>query len=367
MVNFYLDVLQAGVSCLLLISVGFILSKFQVFSGTEFKVFNHVNSDIALPFLLFRSMASRKIREISFLPLINALLMSASTQLCTAFVCFIFPFKDKLATYLSTVISSVYINYLVIGLPIFNSIWGTNYNHIPSICTFTHYILLVPSYLVLSQLWHIKKDKEKQLQVKNVNENKMNDDSQKDMENENKDVNEEKTSAVKADRITIKDVGMAFYITFKSPIVIGNVIGLVWSAIGIEYYPFFERLGKYLGDIVLVFALVSIGRFLQVNSLLSCHWFHLISCLFIRCFVCPGFSALFAWAMKLDGRLARQCIVLSALPAANAGFVMATKMGIGAGVASAMVFWSLIIIVPVLIFWFFIFNHFGLFPDPESS
>ncbi|OHT14762.1 Auxin Efflux Carrier family protein [Tritrichomonas foetus] len=405
MVSFYIDVLQAGVSCLMVIGVGFILSKFKIFEPDEFNVFNSINSKICLPFLLFRSLASRKMKDLSFMPLVNALLMSASTQLLVAISCAIFPFPDKLATYLSTVISSVYINYIIIGLPIFNSIWGTMYNHIPAICTFTHYILLVPVYIILAQIWQIKQNKalehlkepltqnhdgENPIDAEKPITNDENSKTKKEEEDNDKKVdkkvddkiedkqkgkNENKTTnnegsktkpAVVNDKITIKDIGLAFYTTIKTPLVIGNVLGLVWSAIGIDYYPFFQQLGKYMGDVVLVFALVSIGRFLQVNSLLSCHWAHLLICLFIRCFVCPGFSALYAYALNFDGRLARQCIVLSSLPAANAGFVLANSMGIGANVASAMVFWSLIIIVPVLIFWFFIFNHFNLFPEIDE-
>lgn len=348
MLSFYGDVLQAGCACLLVIGVGYLLSLFKVFTTEEFKVFNSFNSRVCLPFLLFRSLASQKMKDITFLPLVNALMMSASTQLLVGIVSAIFPFKDKLGMYLSTIISSAYINYIIIGLPIFNSIWGTEYNHIPAICVFTHYVLLVPLYIILAGIWRVKQGKQ-------------NSDSNINVNNEGNSDSKPKT------KITLKDVGLAFYTTMKKPLLIGNILGLIWSAIGIDYYPFFKVTSKYLGDVVLVFALVCIGRFLQVNSLLSCNWFHLVSCLFIRCFICPGFSALYAYALKFNGRLARQCIVLSALPAANAGFVLSSEMGIGANVASAMVFWSLVIIVPVLIFWFFILNHFNLFPEEGTS
>ena len=234
-------------------------------------------------------------------------------------------------------------------MPIFNSIWGTEYNHIPAICVFTHYVLLVPLYIILAGIWRVKQGKQTS-SVENINED-----------------NNDKNNESKKTKITLKDIGLAFYTTLKKPLLVGNILGLIWSAIGIDYYPFFKVTSKYLGDVVLVFALVCIGRFLQVNSLLSCYWLHLVSCLFIRCFLCPGFSALYAYVLKFDGRLARQCIVLSALPAANAGFVLSAEMGIGANVASAMVFWSLVIIVPVLIFWFFILNHFNLFPEEGTS
>jgi predicted permease len=80
-------------------------------------------------------------------------------------------------------------------------------------------------------------------------------------------------------------------------------------------------------------------------------------------FVCPALAAVYAWAMKFDAVLARQCTIMSCLPAANAGFVLANSVGIGADLASAMVFWTLILIVPVLIFWFFLLDKLQLFME----
>ena len=225
---------------------------------------------------------------------------------------------------------------------------GTAYDQVPAICTFTHYIVLVPVFLVLAQLWHIIKDKKKMAEE----------------EQANAEIGNEPATPAKT-RITIKDVGMAFLVTLKTPLLVGNIIGLIWSAIGIPYPKFVEHISKYFGDVVMVTALVGIGRFLEVHSILACNWIQLITCLVIRFFVCPGFAALFAWALKLDGRLSRQCTILSCLPAANAGFVLGNSVGVGANVASAMVFWSLLLIVPILIFWFFIFNHFNLFPEQD--
>jgi predicted permease len=334
--GYELAVVQVGIACLGLIGIGFVLSRFNLFTPDEFKSLGTFNTNFAFPFLLFRSLAARKIRDISFRPLADSLLMSASMQLLVGIVTFLLPLKDKLYTYLTTVLSSAYINYIIIGLPIFNSIWGTEYDHVPAICVFTHYILLVPAYLILAQLWKIQKAKAEQV-----------------------------TDGEEIPGLTIRDVGLAFWTALKTPLVSGMFIGLIYSATGLDYPIFLNYLAKYMGDIVLVFAMCGIGRFLQVNSILGVGWIQLISCLVLRFFVSPAFAALFAWVLKLNGTLARQCTILSCLPAANAGFVLANSMGIGAEVASAMVFWTLIFIVPVLIFWFFILDHFQLFLESE--
>jgi predicted permease len=331
------DVIQVGIGMLLLIGVGFTLSRFELLSTDEFKSLGVFTTKFAFPFLFFRSLASKKFRDLSLLPLADALLMSVSVQLTVAIVSLIVPVRDRLYTYLSTVISSAYINYIIIGLPIFRSIWGTHYDHVPAICALAHYVLLVPLFLILAQLWKIKKAKA------------------------------ENPDAAEGQRLTARDVGNAFVTTLKTPLLIGIVIGLGWSAIGIGYPVFVEYIARYMGDIVLVFAMCGIGRFLQVRSMLKCNWIQLIGCLCIRFFLAPGFAALYAWALRFGPTMARQCTILSCLPAANAGFVLGNSVGIGPDVASAMVFWTLILIVPVLIFWNFLLDRLNLFIEVQPE
>jgi predicted permease len=331
--GFELDVIQVGVAMLLLISVGYLLSRFQLLSPEEFKTIGTFNTNFAFPFLLFRSLASKKLSDLTPNPLFNSLMMSATAQFLIAVICLIIPVADRLYTYLSTVISSVYINYVIIGLPIFHSLWGTEYDHLPAVCVITHYVLLVPSFLIFAQLWKIR-----QAIAANPDDDG-------------------------PTGLTIKDVGMAFYTALKTPLVGGLFVGLLWAVIGIPYPIFPKYLSRYMGDIVLVFAMCGIGRFLHLHSILKCNWIQLISCLAIRFLLCPGFAAFYAWVLKFDAVLGKQCTIMSCLPAANAGFVLGNSLGIGPDIASAMVFWTLILIVPALIFWFFILEKMGLFVE----
>ena len=350
MASFYLAVIQAAIACLLIILVGYLFSKFKVFDQEEFSALNAFSSKIAFPFLLFRSLASRPFKEITFDPLISSLLTNISTQILLI-ITFAFPFDDKLYMFLSTMIGSCYINYIILGLPIFTSIWGNNYNQVPAICSFCHYIELVPLFLILAQIHRIKKEKEEAIQ--------------KEAEG-NTEVEANSAASIKV-RITIKDVGMAFWTALKTPLVVGNILGLIWSAIGIPYYTFFSTLGDRLGDCISIFALVSIGRFLEQKSLLSCHILQLVTCLIIRFFVFPALAMGFALALKFPNRTGRQCVVCAMLPAANAAFVLAHSVGIGANVCSAMVFWSLVFIVPILILWFYIMDKYRIFIDDLSD
>ena len=349
--SFYVDVVQAAVACLLIIMLGYLFSRFKVLDADGFASINTFSAKICFPFLLFRSLASRPFKEITFEPLLSSLLTNISTQILLTTI-FLIKFEDKLYTYLATVIAGCYINYIILGLPIFTSIWGNNYNQVPAICSFSHYIELVPFFLLSAQLWKIKKEKEEETRNK---------------ANASNEENPSEEPAKSEQHITIKDIGLAFWYSFKTPLVVGNIVGLIWSAIGIPYYTFFNVLAKHIGDGISVFALMSIGRFLEQKSLLSCHWMQLLTCLVVRFFVFPAFALGYATAFNFPNRTGRQCVVCARLPAANAGFILANSVGIGANVCSAMVFWSLVFIVPVLILWFYILDHYNIFPDDLSD
>lgn len=328
MAKFYLDAIQVGVECLLLVAIGYILSYFKIISKTSFKKSDKFAGTVCFPILQFRAMASRKLKDFYFDPLINAMLMNATAQIVLCFL-FLLPLKDPLAVYLSTTISTVFVNYVPIGQIITQSIYGHKYDHIIGICPLSNFIILVPMFLMFSKLYHIRQEKMQ--------------------------------SGEGTAHLTCADVKYAIVTTCKSPQLIGTIIGLIYSAIGIDYPIFLQRLGDFLGDVVLVYCLVGAGHVLQVNSLIACHWTQLLFSLFVRFFLCPCISWLYVWAFRLKGTLARQCIIFSCMPASNAGYVMAQVAGVGVNVVSTMIFWTLILIVPVLILWYWIFDHFGLY------
>ncbi|OHT10379.1 Auxin Efflux Carrier family protein [Tritrichomonas foetus] len=336
---FAVDVIQVGISCLLIVAVGYILSYFKILKPIDFGRADRFAGKVCFPLLQFRCLAYRKLSEYSFDPLFNAMLMNASSQILLC-IFFLLPFKDPLEFYLSTTISSVFVNYVPIGAIVIEQVWGPGLEHIIGICPLSNFLVLVPFFLIESQLWEIKKKKLEMAasdQLDGVDPESL--------------------------KITWRDVLAAFLAAIRAPIVVGTLIGFLWSLIGIPYPPFFEKFGNYLGDIVLVFGLLGVGHVLQKNGLIACHWLQLVFLLCVRFILCPCISWIYVLAFKLKGRIARLSIIFSALPSSNGAYVIAQTACVGVKATSSMILFTLILIVPILILWFYIFDSLGLYMD----
>ena len=340
--SFAVDVIQIGVSCLLIVFVGYFLSWSKLLRASDFQRADRFAGKVCFPVLQFRCLAYRKLSEYSFDPLFNAMLMNATSQIILL-IFFLLPFGDPLEEYLSTTISSVFVNYVPIGAIVIEQVWGPGLEHVIGICPLSNFLVLVPFFLIEAQLWEIKKRK-KELLAAAVD-------------------NEESAGDHKELGITYKDVLFAFLAAIRAPIVVGTLIGFAWSIFGIPYPPFLEKIGNYMGDIVLVFGLLGVGHVLQTNGLIACHWIKLIFYLAVRFFICPCLSWLYVLAFGLKGKIARMSIIFSALPSSNGAYVIAQTAGVGVKATSSMILFTLILIVPVLILWFFIFDSFGLYVD----
>jgi predicted permease len=327
MSNVYINVLQVGGSMLLFIALGWILARFQIFSKDEFKSISKYASTICLPFLLFNSFAKQRLGDISFLPLLNAALMNISCHIVIGLVC-LYPFADRLEFFAATQIASCCLNYVTIGLPIVTSIWGQESAKVDVICPFYQYLIMFPIYLILTDILKIRKA-----------------------------ADEKRTG------ITLCDIVHGFWQCLKTPLLLGSFAGLIWSAIGVSMPIFVARLANYLGNVFIVVSLLGIGAFLAANSIFASHFLQLLFCLVLRFIVGPAFSAAWAAAMKFPPTLARQCTILGAMPLSTVAYAMASSTGVGAGAASTVVLWSVALVVPALMLWFFLLDSLGLFVE----
>lgn len=367
--DFAVDVINSVVSCLFIVFVGFLLSHFHIFKPEDFQRADRISGKVCFPVLQYRSLAYKKLKEYTFAPLFNAILMNASSQILLL-VFFLFPksiIEDPLEFYLSTTISSVFVNYVPIGAIVIEQVWGPNLDHIIGICPLSNFFILVPFFLLEARLWEILKEKKK-LRMEYEKRKA----AQREIESQNSELEDSSLSNSpliddeideKSLRLTWRDVLNAFLTAIRAPIVIGTIIGFLWSLIGIPYPPYIDVIGQYMGDIVLIYGLLGVGHVLAVNGAIACHWVQLIFLLIVRFFICPGLSLFFAWAFKLKGRTARMATIFSALPSSNGAYVVAQTAGVGVKATSSMIFFTLILIVPVLILWFYMFDKFNLFVE----
>ena len=329
MVEFDPDFLQVGVSCILIVLLSYCLAKFGIMREKDYRRLDRFCSKFCFPIMQFQCCAMKKIDEYDFRPLLNQVLMNVASQVVLCFV-FILPLRDRLETYLNLTIAGVFVNYLPIGLKIIEAFYGPGYDSIIGICPLSNFLVLVPFFLIWAQIWHMRKD------IAAGDE------------------------TVKR-RITAKDVGRAFLNSITNPIIIATILGVVYSATRFDYPIFLQKFGAYPNDCVLLIALFSVGNVLKNNGFIACHWFELVSSLLVRFVLCPCLSWLFVWALGVKGLMARFGILFAAMPASNGAYVIAQTADAGVPTTSSTIFFSLILIVPVVYVYVFLFDYFHLY------
>lgn len=333
MVVFDGDFVQVGVSCILIVLLSYGLAKFGILREKDFKRLDRFCTKVCFPVMQFQCCAMKKIDEYDFNPLLNQVLMNLAAQVVLTLV-FLLPLKDRLETYLNLSIAGIFVNYLPIGLKIIEAFYGPGYDAIIGICPVSNFLILVPFFLIWAQIWHLRKD-------------------------------HSETDGIETSqrKITAKDVGKAFLNSITNPIIIATILGLIYSATRIDYPLFLQKFAGYVSDTVLLIALFSVGNVLKDNGFIACHWFELVSSLFVRFVLCPCLSWLFVWALGVKGLMARFGILFAAMPASNGAYVIAQTANAGVRTTSSTIFFSLFLIVPVVYVYVFLFDHFHLYQE----
>lgn len=332
MVN-YTNVIQVGLAMLAIIALGFVLSKLRIILPKDSGAINIMVYYIGFFPLLFRGIASKKLSELDFNPFWIAALMSISTYVALAFL-LPYPFKNRLKTYLATVFPTVYINYVISGVPVFNALWPPSENVVISMMTMSNDMISSPIYFVLVGIYSVIEANKKLV-----------------------------AAGLPPERFSFKILCRIFLGVIKSPILIGIICGIIYSAIGLKYPIFLDRLMGYSGDMIFALSLVCVGVFLAQHSLISCGWVQFIFCMFVRIFVGPFFALLWCMALKVPPRIARQCIIIGSQPTAVATYTVTSNAHIGEGVASTLIFWTTVLVVPTIIVWFSILDGLKLFVE----
>lgn len=383
MVN-YVDIVQVGCALLTIIAFGFIAFKFKFLPLPSIPVLNKFLLKVCYLCLVARNLAKKKLKDLDFTPFFIGALETLGTHIVLA-LCFLFPLKDRFKCYLSCILPCSFVNYLVIGIPVFDAIWDPSGNIMVSMMTLSNDLVTVPIYLVMSNIYLAKQQRreaaraekrgrswsvadnapkeESEKQVEEVEEEEEDDEEEADIEDLPGDVKEEDkterhqviTAGAVAKKIVIQIV--------TNPIIIGNILGFIWSATGWELPTFFTTITTYLGDEVLGICLITVGGFIAQHSIMACHWLKFGFCVLIRHVIMPLMALGFCFALKLSNSIARQCVVMSILPTGTTAFLLSSATGLGPGVSSTMIFWSTVLSIPFIIVWLLILDKLGVFVE----
>ena len=332
----YLNIIYIGLAMISIMILGFVCGKTKVITKEGAAVCNKFAFKVCMLPVIARMLTSKDFGTINWWPLLISTLMAICTIL-TLCIIYAFPLKDKLGTYVSCLMPAGYINYVVSGIPIFGAIWDPSESSVVSIMTLANDLLTNPTYLILGAIWAIRQT--------NI-ERRKNGEAEK--------------------KFSFSDLKVVLLRIIQSPILQGNAFGLIYAATGLPLPTFIADFLKLAGDVVLPMSLFCVGVFLSNNSLIACSWLKFIGCVAVRHFISPLWSILWCYVFKLPGKLSRQCIIMTAQPTAAAAYLLAEASGLGQGIASTMVFWTTIICIPVIIFWLWLFDATGLFPEEPT-
>lgn len=332
MTNFS-NVIQVGVSMLLIVILGYVLTKFRVVTPRDNDLINKFSSKICFFALTFRSLAGNDIRKMNFMPFALGALVVIIAYIISIPIIFIAK-KEKFGTYISTTFPTVYINYVISGMPIFLALWDESQSSVIPIILLANDLIASPIFYILS----------------NVNE----------IMNENKKLIAEGKPKKKFSYKTIVRILLNLC---QNMFLVGNVFGLIYAALAWKVCTFVRQLMKMLGDCVLSFSLFCVGAFLSQHSLVSCHWSQFLFAMIMKLIVDPFIMILLCLAFKMPPSLSRQCIILCGQPTATACFAVCDNAKLGTGVSSTMIFWSTFGFIPLLVLWIFILDKLNLFVE----
>lgn len=338
----YTSVLNVGISFLLVMTCGFIAKKTKIIRRKHINAVNKYVIRITLLPQMCRAFAMRNLYKMNFKPLLGCICMSLTTQIVLGIFCAIVPLKNKFETFIGLVLPVIYLNYVIIGVPLFNSVWGEANNAITSVIIMSNDIVIIPVYQTCASLFKIQKEKQKLAKKAQVHGEDVTGDAKK---------------------FTIKDFGKILLGILKSPLIQGILIGMVYSLTTLPLPVYIDRVLYTFQASCVGLALFSAGGFLASTSLISCTWFEFFTALSFRFIVMPFFSCVYSYAIGLTHQQIRQCLLMCLVTSSTAVYPIAQGTGIKVGVASTMVLWSTVLFVPFMVVWNLVLDSLKLFKE----
>ena len=374
--NSYVATVHAGVTVLLIIILGYICTKFKFVPVKDFDTLNLYTSKLCFFFMTFRSLAGKDKDEIDFRPLVISILMVLTIYILYS-VIFFFPIKDKLGVYLSITFPAIYVNYFISGLPIFLALWDESQTAIISVTLVANDLVGSPIFLTLAKIRELLNERKKSDEQKSINEDQntgtheINEDTASKSIADNCETfqSDKKTSQSMNNQDKKHNNFMKVLILeilnklVHNMFLVGIIFGLIYMAITSKMCTFVSEFINLLGDCVLPFALFNVGAFLSQQSLIACSWTLLLASLFGRLVLGPLIAGVYCYALGYSGKLSRQMVILCLLPTGAICFPMAQIANVGQGVASTMILWSAVFMIPFAVFWMWLLDVTNLFVE----
>lgn len=111
-----------------------------------------------------------------------------------------------------------------------------------------------------------------------------------------------------------------------NPLIIGSVIGVVWSYFRIGFHPLVAGILEPLSDLALPLGLMTVGAGLQLKALRGASNPFLVSSA-AKLVIFPLLTAGLALLLGLEGMMVQVAVLLAALPTATSSYILARQLG----------------------------------------
>ncbi len=111
-----------------------------------------------------------------------------------------------------------------------------------------------------------------------------------------------------------------------NPLIIGSVVGVLWSYFQIGFHPVLAGILAPLSELALPLGLMTVGAGLQLKALRGASAPFLVAST-AKLLLFPLMTAGLALALGLDGLLVQVAILLTALPTATSSYILARQLG----------------------------------------
>ncbi len=125
------------------------------------------------------------------------------------------------------------------------------------------------------------------------------------------------------DPVTLRPV---FRAIVTNPLIVGSVIGAVWSFFEIGFHPLIGSILKPLSNLALPMGLMTVGAGLHLKALRGASMPFIFSSV-LKLMAFPAMTAGLALLLGFDGLMFRVAVLLAALPTATSAYILARQLG----------------------------------------
>lgn len=121
-------------------------------------------------------------------------------------------------------------------------------------------------------------------------------------------------------------LGPVFTAIVTNPLIVGSVVGVVWSFFEIGFHPLIAGILEPLSNLALPMGLMTVGAGLQLQALRGASMPFIVASV-LKLVAFPLITVGLAFLLGLDGLMVQVAVLLATLPTATSAYILARQLG----------------------------------------